>query len=413
MAADVLRTLASGTVDLVPTGSLEERLSAGRPLRVKLGVDPSRPDLTLGHAVVLRKLRQFQDAGHVAVLIVGDFTARIGDPSGQSETRPMLTEEEIRANAETYLAQAGKVIDVEAAEIRGNAEWLAGMDMAEVIRLTAAATLAQMLEREDFRERYQKGRPISVVELLYPLLQGYDSVAVQADVELGGTDQTFNLLMGREVQRAYGLEPQVVMTLPLLEGTDGVRKMSKSLDNYIALTEPPDEMFGKLMRIPDELIAKYLRLTTAVDPARADELERALQDGSVRPNDAKRRLAREVVDLYHGSGEGASADERFDLVHRQHELPEEVPGMSVPAAVFGPSDGDAWIVYVPALLEALGLVGSRSEARRLQAQGGVRMNGEPVAAEDIRIEGSPPGELAGSVWQVGRRKFARLEGIER
>ena len=412
MAADVLTTLASGSVDLVPKGGLEERLASGRPLRVKLGVDPSRPDLTLGHAVVLRKLRQFQDAGHVAVLIIGDFTARIGDPSGQSETRPMLTEEEIRENAATYFAQAGKVLDVEAAEVHGNAEWLAALDTAEVIRLASTATLAQMLEREDFRERYLGERPISVVELLYPLLQGYDSVAIRADVELGGTDQTFNLLMGREVQRAYGQEPQVVLTLPLLEGTDGVRKMSKSLDNYIGLTEPPDEMFGKLMRIPDGLIAKFLRLSTPLDPAEVDDVQRGLADGSVSPNDAKRRLAREVVDLYHGPGAGTAAEARFDLVHRQHEPPEEVPGVTVPSALFGRADGDASVVYVPALLEALGLVGSRSEARRLQAQGGVRMNGEPVPAEDIRIEGPPPGELAGSIWQVGRRKFARLDGLE-
>jgi tyrosyl-tRNA synthetase len=412
MAADVLTTLASGSVDLVPKGGLGERLAAGRPLRVKLGVDPSRPDLTLGHAVVLRKLRQFQDAGHVAVLIIGDFTARIGDPSGQSDTRPMLTEEEIRANAETYLAQAGKVIDVEAAEIHGNAEWLAGIDMAEVIRLAATATLAQMLEREDFRERYQAERPISVVELLYPLLQGYDSIAIRADVELGGTDQTFNLLMGREVQRAYGQEPQVVLTLPLLEGTDGVRKMSKSLDNYVGLTEPADDMFGKLMRIPDRLIPKFLRLSTPLDPGEIDAIEQGLGAGVVHPNQAKRRLAREVVDLYHGSGAGTAAEERFDRVHRKHELPEEVPGRTVPISVFGRIEGDVWVVYVPALLEAMGLVGSRSEARRLQAQGGVRMDGEPVPGEDIQVEGPPPGELAGSIWQVGRRKFARLEGVE-
>jgi tyrosyl-tRNA synthetase len=410
MAADALRMLASGAVDLVPEGGLDERLAADRPLRVKLGVDPSRPDLTLGHAVVLRKLRQFQDAGHVAVLIIGDFTARIGDPSGRSETRPMLTEDEIRTNAATYFAQAGKVIDVDAAEIHGNAEWLAEMDMAEVIRLTATATLAQMLEREDFRDRYQGERPISVVELLYPLLQGYDSVAVRADVELGGTDQTFNLLMGREVQRAYGHDPQVVLTLPLLEGTDGVRKMSKSLDNYIGLTEPPDDMFGKLMRIPDGLIPKFVRLSTALDPSEADDIERGLTDGSVGPNDAKRRLAREVVDLYHGPGSGAAAESRFDLVHRQRELPDEVPGVSVPADIFR-ADGDAWVVYVPALLEVLGLVGSRSEGRRLQSQGGVRMNGEPVPGEELRVQGPPPGELAGSIWQVGRRKFARLAGV--
>lgn len=412
MAADVPTTLASGSVDLVPTGGLEQRLEHGRSLRVKLGVDPSRPDLTLGHAVVLRKLRQFQDAGHVAVLIIGDFTARIGDPSGQSETRPMLTEQEIRANADTYLAQAGKVVDVEAAEIHGNAEWTASMDMAELIRLASTATIAQMLEREDFRERYRGERPISVVEFLYPLFQGYDSVAVRADVELGGTDQTFNLLMGREVQRAYGQEPQIVLTLPLLEGTDGVRKMSKSLDNYIGLTEPPDDMFGKLMRIPDDLITKFLRLTTPIEPSEVDGIDRGLRDGTVHPNEAKRRLAREVVDLYHGSKTGAAAEERFNAVHREREVPEDVPEVRVPASVFGREKGGVRVVYVPSLLEALGLVTSRSEARRLQAQGGVRRDGAPVPEEDIAIEGDPPGQLAGSVWQVGRRKFARLAGIE-
>jgi tyrosyl-tRNA synthetase len=412
MAADVLMTLASGSVDLVPTGGLQERLERGRPLRIKLGVDPSRPDLTLGHAVVLRKLRQFQDAGHVAVLIIGDFTARIGDPSGQSETRPMLTEDEIRANAETYLAQAGKVLDVESAEIHGNAEWLSRMDMAELIRLASTTTVAKMLEREDFRDRYQAQRPISVVELLYPLLQGYDSVAVRADVELGGTDQTFNLLMGREIQRAYEQDPQVVLTVPLLEGTDGVRKMSKSLDNYVGLDEPPDDMFGKLMRIPDELIAKYLRLSAPLDQGEVDALEQGLREGTVHPNEAKRRLAREVVDLYHGAGAGAAAEERFNLVHREHEIPDEVPSVSVPGSVFGELKGGSRVVYVPALLEAMGLVGSRSEARRLQAQGGVRVDGEQVPQEDIRIEGDPPGQLTGSVWQVGRRKFARLVGIE-
>ena len=239
-------------MELVPDGGLEEKLKLGRPLRVKLGVDPSRPDLTLGHTVVLRKLRQFQDAGHTAILIIGDFTARIGDPSGRSDTRPMLTEEEVAANAETYLEQAGKVIDVHHAEVRGNAAWSAGMSMGELLRLASVATVAQMLEREDFRGRYQGGQPISVVEFLYPLFQGHDSVAIEADVELGGTDQTFNLLMGREVQRAYGMDPQVVLTMPLLEGLDGVRKMSKSLDNWVGIAEPAEEQFGKLMSIPDE-----------------------------------------------------------------------------------------------------------------------------------------------------------------
>lgn len=323
----------------------------------------------------------------------------------------MLTEGEIRANADTYLAQAGRVIDIDAAEIHGNAEWTSVMDMAELIRLASTATVAQMLERDDFRERYQGERPISVVEFLYPLFQGYDSVAVRADVELGGTDQKFNLLMGREVQRAFGQDRQVVLTLPLLEGTDGVRKMSKSLDNYIGLTEPPEDMFGKLMRIPDELIAKYLRLSAPMDPAEVDSIERGLREGTVRPNEAKRRLAREVVDLYHGVGAGAAAEARFNVVHREHEIPREVPNVSVPSGVFVEQDG-VRIVYVPALLEAMGLVGSRSEARRLQAQGGVRVDGEQVPHEDIRIEGDPPGQLTGSVWQVGRRKFARLAGID-
>jgi tyrosyl-tRNA synthetase len=407
MAADPVRTLASGSVDLIPEGGLERKLAAGRPLRVKLGVDPSRPDLTLGHAVVLRMLRRFQDAGHVAVLIVGDFTARIGDPSGRSETRPMLSEDEIAANAETYLEQAGTVIDVERAELRRNSEWLAGLDMAEVIRLTATATVAQMLDRDDFRDRYRSGQAISVVEFLYPLLQGYDSVAVRADVELGGTDQTFNLLMGRQVQEAYGQDPQVVLTSPLLEGTDGVRKMSKSLDNYVGLAELPDEMFGKLMRIPDGLIGKYLRLCTDEDPADVDRVERELTDGTAHPAEAKRAMARAIVELYHGAGAGSEAEARFDRVHRERRLPEDIAEVAVPAEAFG-RDGGAWTASVPAVLQALGLAASRGEARRLLAQGGVRLDGETLAAESIPIEGDPPGQLAGSVWQVGRRRFARL-----
>ena len=401
MAADVLTTLARGSVDLVPEGGLEERLEHGRPLRVKLGVDPSRPDLTLGHAVVLRKLRQFQDAGHVAVLIIGDFTARIGDPSGQSETRPMLTEEEIHANADTYLAQAGKVIDIDAAEIHGNAEWTSGMDMAELIWLASTATVAQMLEREDFRERYQGERPISVVEFLYPLFQGYDSVAVRADVELGGTDQKFNLLMGREVQRAYGQEPQVVLTVPLLVGTDGVRKMSKSLDNYIGLTEPPDDMFGKLMRIPDQLIAKYLRLTTTMDPSEVDAIERGLGDGSVHPNEAKRRLAREVVDLYHEAGAGAAAEERFNKVFKNHELPEDIQEWEVPDELIEGNDTS----QLTALVVGAGLASSRSEVRRLIRQKGVWLNEDLVSDESMRIRSK---ELNGALIRIGRRRVTRL-----
>ncbi len=400
MAPDSLAVLKDGTAEVVPEGGLEEKLGLGRPLRVKLGVDPSRPDLTLGHAVVLRKLRQFQDAGHVAVLIIGDFTARIGDPSGISETRPMLSEDEVAANAATYLEQAGRVIDVERAEIHGNAEWSAPMDMGQLLRLASTATVAQMLEREDFRARHRDGRPISVVEFLYPLFQGYDSVAIQADVELGGTDQTFNLLMGREVQRAYGLAPQVVMTVPLLEGTDGVRKMSKSLDNWIGLTEPPDDMFGKLMSIPDPLVVPYLRLCTRLAPAEVDSIDAGLRDGALAVVEQKRRLAREVVDLYHGRDAGAVAEARFDRVHRDRELPEVVEDIPMPAEAA--VDGAIWL---PRLLVALGCASSNGEARRLITQGGVRLDGEAIRDPDHE---APESTYRGKVLQVGRRWFGRL-----
>ena len=367
---------------------------------MKLGIDPSRPDLTLGHAVVLRKLRQFQDAGHVAVLIVGDFTGLVGDPSGRSETRPMLTQEQIDANATTYLEQAGLVIDVERAELRRNSEWLGALDMRELIRLASVATVAQMLEREDFRGRYRSGQPISVVEFLYPLLQGYDSVAVEADVELGGTDQTFNLLMGREVQRAYGQLPQVVVTLPLLEGLDGVRKMSKSLDNFVALTEPAEEQFGKLMSIPDELIEKYLRLCTPLTPAEVDEVARGLADGSVHPNEQKRRMARLLVDIYHGEGAGAVAEARFDVVHKQHAVPDDVPEVPIPEATM--REGRVWL---PRLMVETGLAGSNGEARRAVQGGGVRLDGEPLDDPDAEYE---PEALRGKVLGVGRRRFVRF-----
>jgi len=400
MTADPVALLQAGTAEVVPSGGLADKLALGRPLRVKLGVDPSRPDLTLGHSVVLRKLRQFQDLGHVAVLIVGDFTARIGDPSGLSETRPMLAAEEVAANAQTYFEQAGRIIDVERTEIHGNAEWSAGMEMAELLRLASTATIAQMLEREDFRSRYQDGRPISVVEFLYPLFQGYDSVAIRADVELGGTDQTFNLLMGREVQRAYGLEPQIVLTMPLLEGTDGSRKMSKSLGNYVGITEPPDEMFGKLMSIPDTLIVKYLRLCTDLGSEELDGIERGLADGSAHPGDEKRRLARTVVDLYHGRGAGVAAEARFDQVFRERELPDQIPEMILPEQAF--VDGKT---ILPRLLVAVGLASSNSDGRRKVEGGAVRLNQEQKS--DPWQEYAPD-DLVGVVLQVGSRRFVRL-----
>lgn len=403
--------LESGAAEVIPSDGLRAKLALDRPLRVKLGIDPSRPDLHLGHAVVLRKLRQFQDLGHTAVLIIGDFTGRVGDPSGMSETRPMLSVGEIEANARTYLEQAGLVLDLDRAEVRHNSEWLASMGMDDVLRLTAATTMARMLEREDFRARYQEGRPISLVEFLYPLLQAMDSVATEADVELGGTDQTFNLLVGRSIQEAYGQEPQVVLTMPLLEGTDGKRKMSKSFDNYVGLTDPPEEMFGRLMRVPDELIAKYLRLCTDLDPADVDAIEAGLADGTLHPGEQKRRLARAVVDLYHGTGAGPEAERRFDLVHREREIPDDVPERPVSRAeIFVEREPGVRELLIGSLLVELGLAPSRSEGRRLVAQGGVRVDGA-VVEQDERRWTAPDDDLVGTIWQVGRRRFARVGSL--
>jgi len=402
MAGDV-DDLRRGAAEIIPADALDEKLALGRPLRVKLGIDPSRPDLTLGHSVVLGALQRFLESGHEAILIVGDFTGRVGDPSGRSETRPMLTAEEADENARSYLEQAGLVLDVERATVRRNSEWLAELDAADLIQLASVTTIAQMLEREDFRARYQADQPISVVEFLYPLLQGYDSVAVEADVELGGTDQTFNLLMGREVQRAYGQEPQAVLTVPLIEGLDGVRKMSKSFDNYVALTEAPDEMFGKLMSLPDGLIAKYERLCTDLGAADNERVVAGLADGSIHPNAEKRRMARTIVERYHGPGSGEAAESAFDKVFRAHETPEDVPEVALPADVA--TDG---IVWLPKALVAAGLASSNGEARRAIEQGGVRIDGETVATDTIEV---PVYRLIGAVLQVGRRRFAKIVSI--
>src|SRR6266545_8369132 len=317
MTSPVLDRLLSGAAEVVPSDEFRAKLVTGRSLRVKLGLDPTAPAVTLGWAVVLRKLRHFQEAGHTAVLIVGDFTARVGDPSGKSETRPRLTADVVRGYAERLLEQFWLILDRDATEVRYNSEWLEAMDMEAVLRMTAAATVARMLERDDFAKRYAEGRPISVMEFLYPLLQGMDSVAVEADVELGGRDQTFNLLVGRDLQRAYEQEPQVALTTPLLVGTDGVQKMSQSVGNYIGITDPPDDMFGKLVRVRDELIGTYrlLALDFFRDPAEAERVEKGLTDGSLDRWEEKRRLAREVVELYHGEGAGDAAQARFEQVH--------------------------------------------------------------------------------------------------
>ena len=403
MGPEDLPSLLAGSAEVVPAEELERKLSLGRPLRVKLGLDPTAPVVTLGWAVVLHKLRQFQDAGHTAVLIVGDFTAQVGDPSGKTETRPRLSEEEVRGYAERLLDQFWKILDPERTEVRYNAEWLEPMSMEQVLRLSASTTVARMLERDDFAKRYAQGKPISIMEFLYPLLQGMDSVAVEADVELGGRDQTFNLLVGRDLQRAYEQEPQVALTTPLLVGTDGVQKMSQSVGNYIGITDPPDEMFGKLARVPDELIGDYRLLTLDFfrDPLEAERVEKGLADGSLDPWAEKRRLAREVVDLYQGDGAGAAAEARFDRVHRERELPEEIPEVAIPPDVI--VEGS---VYLPALLALLGLADSNSHARRLIEQGGVRLEGEPVSGDALEL---PVAELRGRVLQVGRRGFARLQ----
>jgi len=411
MADDALARLQSGAAEIAPEGGLAEKLALGRPLRVKLGLDPTAPTVTLGWAVVLRKLRQFQDAGHQAVLIIGDFTARVGDPSGRSSTRPTLSKEEVDAFAERVLSQFWKVIDRDRVELRRNSEWLETLGVEDVLRLTASTTVARMLERDDFANRFATGKPISLMELLYPLLQGADSVAVEADVELGGTDQLFNLLVGRELQRDAGKDPQIALTMPLLEGLDGVQKMSQSLGNYVGVDEPPEDMFGKLMSIPDQLIAKYELLCTDLGADDNARVSMGLAEGSLHPNEEKRRMARTIVDLYHGPGAGEAAERRFDLIHKEHGIPEDPPDVRVPMSVFRKEEDGMWSVHVPALLEAMGLVSSRSEARRLQAQGGVRMDGQAQQSEDLPIEGEPPGAISGSVWQVGRRRFARLAGM--
>ncbi len=402
MGPDDLPALLAGPADVVPEEELLEKLRLGRPLRVKLGLDPTAPAVTLGWAVVLRKLRQFQDAGHVAVLIVGDFTARVGDPSGKTETRPRLSKEEVRGYADRLLDQFWVILDPDRTEVRSNSEWLEALDMEGVLRLTASSTVARMLERDDFAKRYAEGRPISIMEFLYPLMQAMDSVAVEADVELGGSDQRFNLLMGRDLQREHGQAPQVALTMPLLVGTDGVQKMSQSLGNYVGITESPDEMFGKLSRVPDELIAEYRRLTLDFfrDPAESERVAAGLTDGSLDPWEEKRRLAREVVDLYHGAGAGAAAEARFAQVHREREIPQDVEEVPIPEDVV--REGRVWL---PRLLVALGLAASNADARRQIEQGGIRLDGEPVgdANADLVVD-----ELRGRILAVARRRFVRL-----
>ncbi len=389
--ADAARWLARNAVDCLPEGGLERRLSQalgeGRPLRVKLGIDPTAPDIHLGFTVVLQKLREFQDLGHLVVLIIGDYTARVGDPSGRSTTRPVLAPEEIDANALTFQEQALKVLDSERLEVRFNSEWL-DMTMADLFALLRTTTVAQLLERDDFSKRFAAREPISMLELLYPLFQGFDSVAIKADVELGGTDQKFNLLLGRDIQRAYGQPEQVILTVPLLTGTDGVRKMSKSFDNYIGVTEPLEEMYGKTMRIPDESLETWYSLLLG-----------SSVPGGAPPRDAKRALARALVERFHGAGAADAAERDFDRRFVERGIPDDVSEVEWPRG-----DGS---VHLPALLgRAFGI--SSSEARRGVAQGGVRLDGVAIGNGSLDVAAD---DVDGKVLQLGRRRFARVKVV--
>jgi tyrosyl-tRNA synthetase len=394
-----LRILTAGTVHCIDADELRAKLSSGRRLRVKLGIDPTASDIHLGHTVVLHKLRQFQDLGHLAVLIIGDFTARVGDPTGRSATRPSLTAEEVETHARTYVEQVRAVLDFDPdrIELVHNADWLAEMDMADVLRLTGRTTVARIMERDDFSQRFRDGAPIALSELLYPLLQGTDSVEVRADVELGGTDQLFNMLMGRQLQSGSDMEPQVVITTPLLEGLDGEKKMSKSLGNYVGISEPPAEQFGKLMSIPDRLMPRYLELTTGWGPDRVAEVTGTLADGSLAPVAAKRLLGRTVADLYHGPGAGEAAEAEFDRVFKAREVPTEVPDRPVPGSEFP--------MRLARLLALVELVPSNKEGRRKIEQGGVRLAGEKVTDPEVEVEGA---EVDGLLLQVGKRAWARV-----
>lgn len=396
-----LRTIQSGVAQLVPLADLKKKLERQKPLNIKLGVDPTSPDLHIGHAVPLRKLRQFQDLGHKVTLIIGDGTALIGDPSGRNSTRPQLTSKEIANNAQTYMDQAMKILDKDKTEVAHNADWICKLDLAGLLELCSHFTVARILERDDFTKRYQGQIPIALHEFLYPVMQAYDSVMIKADVELGGNDQLFNLLAGRELMEKKGMEPQVALTLPLLEGTDGVRKMSKSYGNYIGLTDEPADMFGKVMRIPDTLMPRYYRLATALSVDEMDKIEAELASGDADPNQAKRRLAREIISIYYDESSAEAAEAAFDKQFKDHEIPDDVAEVSVDLT----EDADKGGVYLPRVLAEANLVQSNGEGRRMIDQNGVKLNGELVQAQTYHIAAD---KLKGAVLQVGKRKFARI-----
>lgn len=392
--------IQSGAAQIVPEKALMDKLKRGKPLNIKLGVDPTAPDIHLGHAVPLRKLRQFQDLGHQVTLIIGDGTALIGDPSGRNSTRPQLTREQIKENAQTYVDQAFKVLDPEKTTLRYNSEWILSLGMEDLLKIASNFTVARILERDDFHNRYTSELPISLHEFLYPIMQAYDSAVIKADVELGGTDQLFNLLAGRELMEKMGMEPQVCLTLPLLEGTDGVKKMSKSYGNYIGLTDAPNDMFGKVMSIPDELMVKYYRLASTVPVDQIDAIEKGLAADEIHPNRCKRDLAQNIVAAYYDEEAAKEAEAAFDRQFKQHEVPEDIPEF---AADLTPNEEGT--VYLAKLIADSGLTKSTGDARRMIDQGGVKINGEAVAAKAYNVA---PESLSGAVIQVGKRKFVRL-----
>ncbi len=396
-AAEQFRLISHGVADLLPEDEfkkkLEKSVATNTPLIVKLGLDPTAPDIHLGHTVVLRKLKLFQDFGHKVIILIGDFTARIGDPTGKSVTRPPLTEEQVITNAKTYQEQIFKVLDPEKTEVRFNSEWLSKLDFADVLKLASKYTVARMLERDDFHKRYTEGRPISIHEFMYPLMQGYDSIALKADVEFGGTDQTFNLLMGRHLQGEEGMPEQTIITMPILEGLDGVQKMSKSLGNYIGISEAPAEMYGKAMSIPDELMMRYFMLVTDMSIEEQEQLAKDLESGTAHPRDVKMKLAHTIVRLYHGEEAANFGQEEFVRVFQKHAMPTDIPEYKV-AITDEP-------VFVPQLLSDAGLTASNGEARRSIKAGAFKIDGEKCNEEHIVLKD-------GMVLQVGKRKFIKI-----
>ena len=395
-----LHIIQSGTDTIVPQDLLLEKLKRGTALNIKLGVDPTAPDIHLGHAVPLCKLRQFQDLGHHVTLIIGDGTALIGDPSGRNSTRPQLTREQIAVNAQTYVDQAFKILDPEKTTLRYNSEWILDLKMEDLLKLISNFTVARILERDDFHKRYTGGLPIALHEFLYPVMQAYDSVVIKADVEIGGSDQLFNLLAGRELMEKMGMEPQVALTLPLLEGTDGVRKMSKSYGNYIGLTDEPNDMFGKVMNIPDELMVKYYRLASTESVAKIDEIEAGLAADELHPNKVKRALARNIVAAYYDEAAAEAAEADFDLKFKAHGFPADAPVFDADL-----TPGEDGMVYFAKVIVDAGAAQSVSAARRLIDEGAVRVNGEALAAKSYNLA---PESLKGAEVQVGKKKFFKL-----